>query len=214
MKSKLLATAITAALVAGADAAFVAYYTAWSTTGDTAVVDDVSFLTSAFSDGTDDGTNQNNSTINPVGLGDLETFVGLTSGGFSAAGADVSEGSAMKQTFSVLAGETISFDWEFLTNETSFDLAFIVLDGVFTELVNSSSATPGASYGYVNSLSGTYTSAAFAVDSTVTLAIGVADTGDFSTSSALRVPTIVPEPSASALFCIAALLASTRRRRA
>lgn len=213
MKAKLLVTAISASLLAGADAAFVDYFPAWSTSGDATVVDDVSFLTSAFSTGTDDATNQNNSTIDPVGLGDLETFVGLTSGGFATAGMDVTEGSAMKQTFNVLAGETISFDWEFLTNETSFDLAFIVLDGVFTELVNSLAAVPGASYGYANSVNGTYTSAAFAVNTTVTLAIGVADTGDFTASSALRIPTVIPEPSSYIMLGLGlAGLVGLRRR--
>ncbi|MGL4401715.1 MAG: PEP-CTERM sorting domain-containing protein [Luteolibacter sp.] len=214
MKSKLLVSAITATLIAASNAAFVDYFPAWSTTGDATVVDDVSFLTNAFSTGTDDATNQNNSSVDPTVTLDLETFVGLTAGGFFAAGADVSEGSAMKQTFTVLAGDAITFDWQYLTNESSFDLAFIVLNGVFTELVNSSAATPGASYGYANSVSGTYTSSTFAVDTLVTLAIGVADTGDFASSSALRIPTVVPEPSSYVLLGLGLMGFLGMRRRA
>jgi len=204
-----------ATLATAANAAFVNHYPTWSTTGDATVVNNVSFLTSAFSDGTDDDlTNQNNSGVNPTQTFDLETFVGLPSGGFNAAGADVAEGSAMKQTFNVLAGETFTFSWQFLTNEASSDLAFIVLDGVFTELVNSSTAVPAASYGYASAVSGTYTSAAFANDATVTLAIGVADTGDSSSSSALRVLTVVPEPSAFVMLGLGlAGWAGARRRK-
>ncbi|MDH4444805.1 MAG: PEP-CTERM sorting domain-containing protein [Akkermansiaceae bacterium] len=214
MKAKLLLPALMATLATAANAAFVNHYPTWSTTGDATVVDNVSFLTSAFSDGTDDLTNQNNSGVNPTQTFDLETFVGLPSGGFIAAGADVAEGSAMKQTFNVLAGEIFTFSWQFLTNDTSSDLAFIVLDGVFTELVNSSTAVPAASYGYASALSGTYTSAAFANDATVTLAIGVADTGDSSSSSALRVLTVVPEPSAFVMLGLGlAGWAGARRRK-
>ncbi|MDJ0698127.1 hypothetical protein [Mastigocoleus sp. MO_188.B34] len=56
---------------------------------------------------------------------DLEQFLGLSSGALdNLANADVTEGSAIKQTFSAQAGDVLTFDWNFLTNETTPDNFF------------------------------------------------------------------------------------------
>ncbi len=199
MKNQSIIPALSFILIAGANAAYVTEFSAWSASGDAALVDDVAFLTNAFSNGTDDAVNLNNSGTDPLTTVSLEAFVGLSGGDFLVAGYDISEGTAIKQTFGVLAGDSITFAWQYLTNDINFDLAFIVLNGVVSSLVDGSSTLPGSSYGYSNTVSGTYTSAPFASDTTVTLSIGVADTGDFSTSSALRVTSIIPEPSSLTL---------------
>jgi hypothetical protein len=145
----------------------------------------------------------------------LEEFVGLSFGGFAAAGFDVSEGSALKQSFDLIVGESFSFSWEYLTNDLTGDFAFLVFDGHLLSLADYSTAVAGGSYGFSHALGGTYTSAPAVVDGTVTLALGVADTGDFSSSSALRLPSIsVPESGAGTLGLGAtlALLSLLRRR--
>lgn len=194
-------------------AAFMTDINAWSQTGDVGFLSGSATITTAASSGLDDASQFNLSGNEPVLDLDLETFadVDFVSSGYS----DVTEGSALKQTFNVLAGETISFDWQYLTNDTLGDIAFLSLNGMFTLLADATMATNGTAFGYSQSVSGTYTSAAFASPTTVTLAIGVVDTGgEFSTSSSLRVSTIIPEPSSSALICLAGLIVGCRRRRA
>lgn len=62
----------------------------------------------------------------PPGLGssgaDLETFLGLSAGTLAGLGNGTPLlGSAVRQSFSVQAGERLSFDWDFLTNQTYND---------------------------------------------------------------------------------------------
>lgn len=210
MKTKTLLPLIAVGLTTISQAAFITDISAWSRIGDGGLLSDAATVTTAISTGTDDPTNLNVSGNDPVTDSDLETFTMIN---FFANGYTVNEGSALKQTFSVLAGDTISFDWQYLTNEATSDFAFASLDGTFILLTESASAANVPAFGFSRSVSGTYTSAPFAVDSTVTLAIGVAETDDFSISSGLRIPTIIPEPSASAIVCLAALVVGARRRR-
>jgi hypothetical protein len=217
MKRLILLLAAHGLFITSAQAAFLSGFGSWSLIGDTTLVDEVAFTTSAFALGTDDATNQNVSGIDPAPLGDLEEFVGLTFDGFSLAGFDVSEGSALKQTFNLSAGEVFSFDWEYLTNDLIGDFAFLVLDGTLVPLADSTTAIAGGAYGFSHSVAGTYVSDPAAADGMVTLALGVADTGDFSASSALRVPSInaVPEtgPGIASLGAVALLGACRRRLR-
>lgn len=211
MKTNTLIPLITVGLATLGQAAFITDISAWSQFGDVGFISGAATTTNAVSTGTDDLVNLNLSGNDPGADVGLEAFSLVD---FFANGYTAMEGSALKQTFSVLAGESVSFNWQFLTNDSLDDIAFASLDGVFILLADSAAATSGPAFGFSQSVSGTYTSAPFGAPATVTLALGVADTDDFSVSSALRVPTIVPEPSAPMLFCIAALFASTRRRRA
>jgi hypothetical protein len=213
MKRLLFTLTALGGLLSSAQAAFLTGFSAWTTTGDTGLVDNVAFTTNAVALGTDDASNQNISGVDPVF--DLEEFVGLSPGGFSNAGFDVSEGSALKQSFSLSVGETFSFSWEYLTNDLFEDFAFLVLDGDLMSLADFSTAVAGGSYGFSHALAGMYISAPALVDGTVTLALGVADTGDFSTSSALRVPSITVPESGAGTFGLAltmVLLGLVRRR--
>lgn len=215
MKHLILLLTAHGLLVTSGQAAFLTGFGSWTLIGDTTLVDDVAFTTTAFALGTDDATNQNASGFDPVPLGDLEAFVGLPFDGLAAAGFDVSEGSALKQTFNLNSGEVFTFDWEYLTNDLVGDLAFVVLDGILVPLADSTTVVTGGAYGFSHSVAGTYVSAPAPADGTVTLALGVADTGDFSASSALRIPSInsVPEtgPGIASLGAIA-LLGFWRRR--
>jgi hypothetical protein len=213
MKSKLFAVALVGTMALQAQAGFNPNFSAWTALGDAGLLDDAAFLTNAFSDGTDDPSSFNISGGDPVTVDEIETFSGAALGGFLLAGFDISEGSVIRQTFSVLTGETISFDWIFLTNDDEGDFAFVVLDGTISLLADTANVFPGAPYGYASSVAGTFVSAPFASDSTVTLAIGVADVSDFSVSSAIRVPTIIPEPSTAMLIAGALGLLGLRRRR-
>lgn len=166
-------------------------------------------LTTASSTFVDDSTGTFNFSGNEpatVGTaGGLEDFLGLPLGSLPGSDSFFNfpfEGSALKQTFSAQAGDVLSFDWNFLTNDdpSNQDYAFVVLDNLSklaqtTDNLNSSSTVFSQETGF-QTFSHTFTSA-----SEFSLALGVVDAGDFNNSSALLVdnvtlttPAAVPEP--------------------
>jgi hypothetical protein len=198
----------------------------WITTGD------VSIQTSSFGSGTTEGSFQALlSTDNPasyVGFaGGLEDFLGLSLGDLDP---DINnflfatKGSAIKQAFTANAGDILSFDWNFLTEDSFFpDYAFVVLNGLST-LADTSAAT-NLSNTVFNNETGfktfTYT---FASAGSYTLGIGIVDVVDTEGVSALLVdnvkltstvtPTPVPEPtSVLSVLAIAAFGVGSRLRR-
>lgn len=139
----------------------------------------------------------------------LEQFLNSPAGGLDQVGnGEVFQGSALKQTIIAEAGEVLTFNWNFLTNEpaqsTDFnDFAFFTINGTPVKLGDtfssfSSSLTPFAretgfksqSYKFLNS--GTYT-----------LGFGVVNVNDDSKNSGLLIDNValskpsssVPEPS-------------------
>ena len=148
--------------------------------------------------------------------GSLESFAGLTNG---ALGSDAFEGSALKQTFNVNAGDTLSFGWKFLTNEgTQPDYAFVVINGVASTLVTTAAAASPSTPLTWETGNGVF-SHSFASASVVTLAIGVVDIGDYNVTSELRISDValapIPEPESYALMLAGlGLLGALTRRRA
>ena len=205
--------------------------TGWSAGGD------VSVETAAFGTGPTEGTYQAKLTSGAfsVSASDLETFLGLASGtlnGLSPSGQAAVEGSGIMQTFSANAGDVLSFDWNFLTNEIADgsginDFAFaslgapFVLADTFTLARASSSVDFADETGFQTSLftlpsSGLYT-----------LKLGVVDVEDRSVDSGLLVDRVslrssdpgpvIPEPTSLLLVGLgglgAGLLRMRRRRR-
>lgn len=143
----------------------------------------------------------------PVGLaGGLEDFIGLPMGGLDPDpdnAVAAFEGSALKQTFSVNAGDTLSFDWRFATIDPLYgDYAFVSINGNVTRLGDLNSIT-GIDGGIAFSTPATFTHT-FAQAGNVTFALGVVDVVDFVGTSALLADNIniaaVPEPETYALM--------------
>ena len=204
--------------------------TGWSAGGD------VSVETSAFGIGPTEGTYQAKLTSGAfsVSASDLETFLGLAPGtlnGLSPSGQAAVEGSGITQTFSANAGDVLSFDWNFLTNEIADgsginDFAFasigspFVLADTFTLAHSSSSIDFADETGFQTFFfplpsSGLYT-----------LKLGVVDVEDRSVDSGLLVDRIalsspdpeplIPEPTSLMLVGLGGLgagLLQMRRRR-
>jgi len=201
-------------------------FSGWTTTGS------ASIKTASFGVQPAEGRFQalltNSSPAVPVGS--VESFLGLASGSLNSLGeGTVTNGSALKQTFTVTSGGTVSFSRDFLTNEdtpsTTNDFAFVSLTSL---RVLADTNTPNfipsntsfiAETGYQTetlmiSTAGTYT-----------LGFGVVNVGDTSVSSGLLVDNVtfspssaVPEPSSLIMSAIGALgvltiLARTSRRR-
>ncbi|WP_233501841.1 PEP-CTERM sorting domain-containing protein [Acaryochloris thomasi] len=134
-------------------------------------------------------------TAQAVSDTDIESFLGLTSGTIDGLGnGDATEGSAIKQTFSGTTGQTLTFDWNFLTNEStpsSFnDFAFISLfpDGNST-LADTNSRFPllGNNVSFNSETGFNAFSFILPADGDYTLGLGVVDVGDTVVDSALLV---------------------------
>ncbi|MEL7506638.1 MAG: filamentous hemagglutinin N-terminal domain-containing protein [Cyanobacteria bacterium J06554_1] len=72
-----------------------------------------------------------------VSRAELETFLGLPAGALNGLGSGTAdEGSAIATTFSAQTGDTVSFDWNFVTNNVGTfaadDFVFVTLTGVTT----------------------------------------------------------------------------------
>ncbi|AFZ28322.1 PEP-CTERM putative exosortase interaction domain-containing protein (plasmid) [Cylindrospermum stagnale PCC 7417] len=152
----------------------------WGRSGDVIAVPSKVTLTNAFADGSDDAYNYNVSSNDSTYINSLETFLGLNSGDL---GFDATEGSAIKKTFNILAGDVISFDYSFLTYDTfSSDRAFVTISNSVIPL------TGNSSFSYTFANSGNYN-----------VGIGVIDVIDNIGSSKLTVTNTVyqtvPEPS-------------------
>jgi hypothetical protein len=156
----------------------------------------------------------------PVGLaGGLEEFIGLPIGALDPdAGDSVAayEGSAIKQTFTVQAGDTLRFDWMYATIDPWLgDYAFVSLNQQVYRLGDLSKVTSvddGIGFSTPDTFSHT-----FAQPGSVTLALGVVDVTDYNGTSALLVDNVtitpVPEPETYALMFAGLGLLGWRIRR-
>lgn len=140
-------------------------------------------------------------TINSVGgVSDsaLETFGGLAAGALDAEmGTDVTNGSAIKGTFDVDAGDTLTFEWTWTSSDNLpfNDFAFVGLSLLGIDDVLASVALTGTS----GSGSYSWTSGAAGV---LTYVIGSVNVGDTLVNSVLNVSKLspVPVPAAALLF--------------
>ena len=146
---------------------------------------------------------------NPAGLvgvvGGLEDFLGLPIGGLDPDPGNFEfafEGSAIKQTFTVQAGDELFFRWNFLTNELLRpigplqDYAFVTIDDQVIRLVDNVNEASNPSSPYGNETGINTFSQAFLNSGTFTVGLGVVDVDDFDVSSALIINPI-PEPSST-----------------
>ncbi len=216
-------------------------FTGWLTVGD------ANIATVAFGSGPTEGVFQallnsgssgsSFSGTSPVSATELETFFGYAPGTLDALiGNTVMNGSAIAQTFSGSAGDVLSFDWNFLTNEETSpgddpsnidfnDFAFVTIgpsvlaDMTFPTFTGSlttaySQETGFSTFAYTLPAPGAYT-----------LGFGVANVSDDAGASGLLVDQVslkttdtsgnpvVPEPASLMLFGLGGLGALGFRRR-
>ena len=199
--------------------------TGWSTMGDVTTASGGAFLTTASLEFQDDFTedagtfNASGTSAYDVALGGFEAFAGLNAGDLDSPDFAY-EGSLLKQTFTVNAGDTLSFNWNMFTNEgaAGADYAFVAINGALTTLANASNASL-ASVPYSFSTGASVFSQTFASASSVTLAFGVVDLGDYGVTSALWLDNValtaaVPEPETYAMLLagLGFIVASSRRK--
>jgi hypothetical protein len=203
----LLALAATGAQAQVMNGDFGTGLTNWNPLGDVIVTVDLPPRTATLSTAAA-VENGNLSGQSAVDINALEPAAGVAALGLDLSGQAAYEGSLITQTFAVAAGQTLSFEWSFRTNETTFlDHAFVAFNGQVTTLA--SSASPG--------LPTQIFSRTFTQSGPVQLAIGIADTGDFDTVSYLSLKNIqitaVPEPSTWLLMAAGAGLLAWRHRK-
>ena len=203
--------------------------TGWSFLGDVTTQSGGAFLTTASLTNQDDfpedaGTfNASGLSAYDIALGGFEAFAGLNAGELDAPDFAY-EGSLLKQTFSVNAGDTLSFNWNMFSNEggelsPNPDYAFVAINGAFIKLSSASSAViPSVPYDFSTG-AGAFNQT-FANASSVTLAFGVVDLTDYGVTSALWLDNVklvaapVPEPETYALLLAGlGLIGAVSRRR-
>lgn len=184
------ATLLAALFISPAQAAPIANLTAWAATGDVQVSSLTASLTTASLIYEDDfpaaAGAYNLSGVGTAEVGipaGLEEFVGLQIGNLDpdpVNGVMAREGSALKHTIQVQAGDTLSFDWAFSTLEglptDHNDYAFMVIDDVLTLLGDVASASTGGRF-----------SQTFSAAGTAQIAFGIVDVLDYGVTSRLDI---------------------------
>ncbi|MEQ8384127.1 MAG: S8 family serine peptidase [Coleofasciculus sp. A1-SPW-01] len=165
-------------------------FTNWTTIGNTTIETD------SIGSNPTDGDYQAfiTNSVGSVSDAEIETFFGLTAGALDNLGnGDIIEGSGLQfQPIKVQAGDSISFDWNFITNEenqSSFsDFGFVsITSGVLSELADTSSdfnrftGSFGSQTGY-----GTFTHQ-FTESGIFTIGVGLMDAGDSYVDSGLLI---------------------------
>lgn len=177
-------------------------FTGWSTIGNTR-------LETAFGGGPTEGSYQAliTNSSGSVSDSDLETFLGLGAGSlFDLGNGILTNGSAIKQTFTANAGDVVSFSWNFLKEQESDlvynDFAFASLNSLSTlaSSLTSSLVAFSAPDSTFNQQTG-FQASSFTIQTagTYTLGLGVVNVTDTSGDAGLLVDDVsvkpVPEPS-------------------
>lgn len=175
-------------------------FTGWTTIGNTSI------KTAEFDSGPTQGTYEAlvTNSSSSISAPDLETFLGLETGSLNELGnGNTTNGSAIKQTFTANAGDVVTFDWNFVTNEepeTVFnDFAFVSLNSSSTLASTlSSSLVPFSAFTQQTGFQAS--SFTIPTSGTYTLGLGVSNVTDTTGDSGLLVDNVslkpVPEPSA------------------
>ncbi|MEQ9355156.1 S8 family serine peptidase [Coleofasciculus chthonoplastes] len=165
-------------------------FTNWTTIGNTTIE------TNSIGSNPTDGNYQAfiTNSVGSVSDTDMEQFFGLTAGALDNLGnGDVIEGSGLQfQPIKVQVGDSISFDWNLITNEetaSSFsDFGFVsITSGVLSELADTNSnfsrftGSFGSQTGY-----GTFTHQ-FTESGIFTIGVGLMDAGDSYVDSGLLI---------------------------
>jgi hypothetical protein len=209
---RFAATAALALLAGGAQAQVgTGSLAGWTVLGDVVAQAGSLVLTTAYAETGDADQPFNLSGNSAVDIPVIEAAAGLPAYALDLPEPEYArEGSLVRQSFAVAAGDVLRFSFSFSTLEDLFqDHAFVVLNGqVFTLATRSYPGLPNAVFEYT-----------FASAGTATLSIGVVDTGDYYGVSTLAIGdlgvTAVPEPATWALWLggLALLGAAARRRR-
>ncbi|MEL7036767.1 MAG: PEP-CTERM sorting domain-containing protein [Cyanobacteria bacterium J06592_8] len=197
-----LITTLTVAVTAPAQALIInggfetGDFTGWQTIGDSSIE------TNAFGTGPTEGTFQALVTTDFGSNSDraIENFLNLSNGTLdNLSTTNATQGSAISQTFDVTAGQTLSFRWNFLTDEftpTVFnDMAFVSLAGVGQKLADTNSTFVLSSVSSFNEETGFATfSKTFDTSETIKLGIGVLDVLDSAVDSGLLIDEVTLTP--------------------
>ena len=193
-------------------------FTGWSTIGVTSIE------TAAYGAGPTEGSYQALMATDACSVSDsaIETFLGLAAGTLDGlVAANATAGSAIKQTMTASAGDILTFDWNFLTDEVWEgddvpDFAFVSIvsgtSGILADAVSStfvSSSTP-----FYDETGFTMFPYTFPTSGTFTLGFGVMHEGDEMVDSGLLLDnvTIIPEPATVAMLGLGALSLLRRKR--
>lgn len=161
-------------------------FTGWQTIGNTSVIDNHAVISNSSS----------------ISSSSIESFLGLQPGSLNAVGnGNVTTGSAIKQPFAAQAGDVLSFDWKFGTNDyfPFNDFSFVSIVSSVTKLADVVSLK-GTAFN-TNFAETPFTTFSFTIPTTdtYTLGLGAVNVTDSAVESTLRVNNVkltpVPEPA-------------------
>lgn len=186
----------------------------WDSTGDVAIPGsgqvNMSNSSFGFADDIDfnpsnpDAYNYTQNNVSTEANGPLQSFLGVDKNGLDIDG-EAFEGSAVKTTIAALAGDKLTFKWNFLSNETSTsapftpsnDFAFVTINGAVNKLADFTNASNNSTLFDSETGQNTFTYT-FPEQNSYQVGIGVVDVGGYSSTSALQVSNAevqpVPEP--------------------
>lgn len=179
---------------------FTAGLTGWDSLGDVAVSASAARLSTASLDVDDfpaaaGAFNLSGNAAAPIGQpGGVEEFAGLPLGQLDPDplnGSWAFEGSALRQTLAVQAGDTLRFDWSLGSNEDPLigmnDYAFVVIGGVLTVLDDVFTGLGSGSFIHTFNAAGS-----------TDVVFGIVDVGDYVGSSWLSIDSVriatAPQP--------------------
>jgi hypothetical protein len=193
-------------------------FTGWSTIGVTSIE------TAAYGAGPTEGSYQALITTYDGSVSDytIEMFLGLAAGTLDGLiDANATVGSAIKQTITASAGDMLTFDWNFLTDEVEAgddvpDFAFVSIVSNFSEILAdavSSTFVPSDTPFFDETGFSTF-QYTFQTSGTFTLGCGVMNEDDEAVDSGLLLDnvTIIPEPATICLLGLGALSLLRRKR--